>query len=271
MQTFGVEQNFKYWAQMGYAARGAIYLVIGGLALMAAFGKSNGQTTDSRGAIMTILEQPFGQFLLALLIVGLIGYTIWRLIQAIKDTDGHGTSIKGIGVRVGLVVSAITHGALALWASLLLYRSAGGDTSQSGGESSSQDEGMLASDWGPWLLGIAGVAVIIAGFAHVYKGWSARFERYMDIPREQNTWARPLCQFGLIARGVVWFIVGWFFINSARTAQQGEIAGMSEALAALRDAGYGPWLLAIVAAGLFAFGVYSVLEALYRRIDTRAA
>ena len=34
-----------------------------------------------------------------------------------------------------------------------------------------------------------------------------------------------------------------------------------------RDTVYGPWLLGIVALGLFAFGVYSVLEAFYRRVN----
>ncbi|MDF3037290.1 MAG: hypothetical protein K0S28_2564 [Paucimonas sp.] len=107
---------------------------------------------------------------------------------------------------------------------------------------------------------------MLAGFAHIYKGATARFEKYMSIPADKESWARPLCQFGLVVRGVVWLIVGWFLIKSARMAKGGEIEGISGALQWVRDNVYGSWLLGIVAAGLFAFGVYSFLEAAYRRI-----
>src|SRR5687767_12850009 len=34
-------------ARIGYAAKGVVYIVVGGLAVLAAFGKSGGQTTGS--------------------------------------------------------------------------------------------------------------------------------------------------------------------------------------------------------------------------------
>ena len=56
--------------------------------------------------------------------------------------------------------------------------------------------------------------------------------------------------------------------RSALLAGSGDIKGIAEALDTLRNTTYGIWLFSIVAAGLVAFGVYSVLEALYRRINT---
>jgi hypothetical protein len=56
MNTIDLDQKFKTWAQLGYSARGVIYLVIGGLALLAALGERGGQTTNSKGAILKILE-----------------------------------------------------------------------------------------------------------------------------------------------------------------------------------------------------------------------
>lgn len=263
MNQIAVEPKFKTLARLGYAARGVIYLVIGGLALMTAFGEG-GQTTDSRGAILKILEQPFGNVLLVILILGLLGYSAWRFVQASRDTDGHGKDAKGLAVRVGLFVSAITHLALAIWAATLLIGS-GGSSSGGGGQS------FLSTGWGQFLLGAAGVAVIGAGIAHIYKGWAAKFEKYMYIPPDKSSWATPVCRFGLIARGVVWCIVGWFLIDSVMGARSGDVKGIADALASLRDSSFGPWLLGIVAAGLVAFGIYSELEALYRRINTRSA
>lgn len=260
MNTIDLDQKFKTWARLGYSARGVIYLVIGGLALLAALGERGGQTTNSKGAILKILEQPFGDAMMVVLIIGLLGYSAWRLIQSFKDTDGHGSSGKGLAVRFGLFISAVTHILLAVWAARLMMGSGGG--SSEGGSS------FLTTDLGQIALGIVGAAVLVTGFAHIYKGVTARFEKYMNIPADKRSWARPVCQFGLIARGVVWLIVGWFLIKSAWMAKGGEIEGMSEALQWLRDNSYGPWLLGIVAAGLFAFGIYSVLEAAYRRINT---
>jgi hypothetical protein len=98
--------------------------------------------------------------------------------------------------------------------------------------------------------------------------FTARFEKYMNIPADKRSWARPVCQFELATRGAVWLIIGWFLIKSAWMAKGGEVEGMAEALQWLRGSPYGSWLLGIVAAGLFAFGIYSLLEAAYRRIDT---
>ena len=160
MNTVANTDKFKTLAKMGYIARGAVYLVIGGLAILAALGEG-GQTTDSKGAIVEIMQQPFGTFLLIILIVGLFGFVIWRLVQAIKDTDGHGTSAKGIAVRGGLIASAISHGALALWTIKVLLGN--GNRSQGG-------EQFLSTGAGQIIIGLAGLAFAGAGLAHIYKG-----------------------------------------------------------------------------------------------------
>lgn len=257
MSTIGVERPFKRLAQLGYAARGVVYLVIGGLAIMAAVGPG-GKTTDSKGAITTILHQPLGHTMLTILVIGLAGYVLWRFVQAVKDTDDHGTSGKGLAIRGGLLVSSITHAALAIWAVKLML----GDpqSSNSGGTWLSSTPGLV-------ILGIVGVAAIGAGLAHMFKGWTARFERYMTIPSDKRSWAKPLCQFGLIARGIVWCMVGYFFIHSAVMTSGGDVKGIADALNSLARSSHGPWLLGIAAAGLMAFGAYSMLEAMYRRIN----
>src|SRR5215210_8596518 len=48
-------------ARFGFATKGAVYMVVGALATMAAIGMG-GETTDTRGALQTIDEQPFGKF-----------------------------------------------------------------------------------------------------------------------------------------------------------------------------------------------------------------
>ncbi|BBI51576.1 hypothetical protein HORIV_39970 [Vreelandella olivaria] len=100
------------YARMGYASRGIVYVLVGGLAALAAFGQG-GQTEGSRGALERLLTAPFGNVLLGLIAVGLLGYAMWRTIQAVKDADHHGNGAKGLAIRAGLLASAITHTLLA--------------------------------------------------------------------------------------------------------------------------------------------------------------
>lgn len=259
MNNTTADKQFAKLARIGYASRGVIYLVVGGLALLAAMDHQGGSTTNSKGALRAILSQPLGDALIVTMIIGLLGYSAWRAVQAIKDTDDHGTDIKGLGVRAGLFISSLTHISLATWAADLAM---GG-----GNDSQGWTNNLMTSGWGQIVLAVVGIGFAIVGIAHVFKGWTARFDRYIDFPENINPWARPLCQFGLISRGVVWGILAWFLMYSAWQGRGGEIKGMEDALNLVRTADYGSWLFGILAAGLFAFGIYSILEAFYRRVE----
>ncbi|WP_457944754.1 DUF1206 domain-containing protein [Vreelandella alkaliphila] len=63
------------FARMGYASRGIVYVLVGGLATLAAFGQG-GQTEGSRGALERVLTAPFGKIMLGLIAVGLVGYAM---------------------------------------------------------------------------------------------------------------------------------------------------------------------------------------------------
>jgi len=87
-------------ARFGYATKGTVYIIIGLLAALAAFHRG-GRTTDSQGAFKEILSQPYGQLLLGAVAVGLAGYALWCVMQAIKDTENKGSKAKGIVIRLG--------------------------------------------------------------------------------------------------------------------------------------------------------------------------
>jgi succinate dehydrogenase hydrophobic anchor subunit len=252
------------FARSGYAARGAVFIVIGWLALLAAIG--GGRTEDSKGALREILSQPFGEVMLGLVALGLLGYAGWRAIQAIRDTDRHGTDAKGLAIRGGLLVSAVTHVLLAVFAISLIF----GISSGSGG---SQDwtAWLLRQPFGRWLVALIGAAVIGAGLAHIWKGWQAKFEQYLEMDEATRQKTSPICRFGLIARGVVYVMIGAFLVVAAWQADSDEARGLNGALQALQEQPYGWALLLVAALGLVAFGFYSVIEAVYRRIDLQRA
>ncbi|MGB3637205.1 MAG: DUF1206 domain-containing protein [Rivularia sp. (in: cyanobacteria)] len=253
-------------ARFGYASKGAVYFLVGLLAVKAAFG-SGGKTTDTEGALKTIVQQPFGQILLGLVAFGLISYAMWRFVEAINDPENKGKDIKGIVTRLTYVANGLTYAALAWTAVQIVMGSA------------SSDDGDAKQDWtarllnqpfGQWLVGTIGAAVIAFGCYYLYRAFSAKFRRKLYLSELSNTgreWVIAICRFGLAARSIVFFLIGWFFIEAAYMAQASQVGGLNEALETLAAQPYGPWLLAIVALGLIAYGVYCVVQARYRRLD----
>ncbi|MCE8015591.1 DUF1206 domain-containing protein [Halomonas sp. MCCC 1A17488] len=253
-------------ARWGYAARGVVYLLVGGLAALAALGQG-GETTDSRGALERLMTAPWGGVLLGAISVGLVGYAVWRCTQAVKDTDRHGTDAQGLAIRAGLLVSAGTHLLLAFFAASLIF-TLGGGSGDSGSGSESLAGWLMQQPYGRWLVGAVGLAIIGAGIAHGIKGWKMKFHRHFDMPSRTQRWAYPVCRFGLVVRGLVFLLIGAFFILAAYEVDPGEAGGLTDVFSTLRSQAFGRWLLAFVALGLFSFGLYSLLEAVYRRVNT---
>jgi hypothetical protein len=87
-------------ARIGYMAKGAVYVVIGFLALREALG-IGGETTGPSSAFRSIGSQPFGSIVVALLATGLAGYAVWKLVQGVMDPDEKGSDAHGTLRRVG--------------------------------------------------------------------------------------------------------------------------------------------------------------------------
>jgi hypothetical protein len=81
-----------------------------------------------------------------------------------------------------------------------------------------------------------------------------------------RAWIKRAGTLGHLARMLVFGLVGSFLITAAVDYNPNKAVGLDGALAKVDHAAYGPYLLAVVAAGLVAFGIYSVSDARYRRI-----
>lgn len=258
---------FERLARFGYAAKGIVYLVAGALTVRAAFGLG-GAATDKTGALRTILEQPFGKIMLSLIGVGLLGYVLLRLVQAVMDPEHKGHDPKGIALRIGYVISALVYAGLAATA-LRLAIGVGG-----GGGDPSQGLVERAFTWplGRWLIGIVGLVVIGSGLFQLYKAYSSDFSEHMIWSRMSATerqWAAILGRVGLAARGIVQGLVGLFLVQAALAYDPSRAQGSGGALQSLARPPFGLWTVGVVAAGLAAYGVYMLAAARYARIVTR--
>jgi hypothetical protein len=255
-------------ARLGFVAKGVVYTIIGVLAVSYAFG-SGGETGGTKNAFQTIAEQPFGSVLLGIVAAGLIGYGLWLFINAGLDLENDGSEMKGMVKRVGRVINGLIHLGLAFIAGrMALGFGAGSSESQS---AVSWTAWLMGLPFGTWLVGLVGLTIIGVGLYRLYEGYSVHFRDELELNRMDQTeekWTIRAGRVGLIAQGLVLAMIGSFLIQAAVQYQPSEARGVGGALQTLAQQPYGPWLLAIVALGLVAHGIYMFILSKYRRIET---
>lgn len=259
--------RLEQFARLGYAARGAVSLIVGGLALLAAFGRG-GEATGSKGALQALMAQPLGEILLAVVALGLFGFALWRALQALLDADGEGRSAKALAVRLGRALSSVTYVSLCIFALGLIFATGrGGDEDQSAQDWTAW---LLAQPFGRWLVAAAGLAIIGAAMGMAVKAWTASFRRHLACGPAAS-WVIPLGRAGFAARAVVFLVVGGFLLVAAWQTDPSEARGLGGALQALQQQPYGRALFGLVALGLAAFGAFNFAQARFRRIATPEA
>ena len=249
--------------RVGLVGKGALYVIIGVLAIQLASG-DGGSDAGSSGAIEWVASQPFGKFLLVALTVSLFALAAWRLLDAVMGDPVEGSeasdrakyAVKGV-VYVGLAISALTV-TLANW-------DAGGDSGGGGGGSQEQEAAATILEWpaGQWIVGVLGLVII--GYALYLVKQQVVDQEYTERVPGSPDWVVTLGRAGYAARSVVFVLIGWFFVQAAVTYDPDEAKGLSGTLQELAGEGWGQAVLWGVAVGLLAFGLFCLAEARYRR------
>lgn len=233
--------------RLGFAARGLVYLVIATLIM------TTGRAEDPAGALR-YLGQGGGRILLLLMTLGLVAYGLWRLADAALNIERHATDNSGALERAGAAGSGIVHLLLA-WQAIRLMRGApaSGDGAQDNAES------VLQLPGGGMLLVAGGILLLAVGAFQLIKAAKASYLEHLEPKIAKQPWAQWSGRLGYAARGLVFLICGGFLARAGLDEQASEAGGMAEALSWLNS----PWDM-IVAAGLLAFGLFSLIEARFR-------
>lgn len=247
-----VRKWLEIFTRWGFIANGIVYLIIGVLAVRWAMG-AGGELIDPEGAFREMLRKPFGKPLLVALIPGFFSYAAWRFLAAIYDGERDGKSWTGLLARGFGLLKGFMYAGLGMSAVRLAFRTSTGET-----------------QWVPPAIVLLLVALGLFGFAcfEMYRAFRAQLSQALQLygtSAAAREWIVRISRFGIGARGLV---IGAFAILLFRSAAAGR-AHVPAAQQSLHFLGtVHPIFYLLGGAGIVAYGIYLLVLARYRRIET---
>lgn len=253
-------------ARAGYVARGAVYLSIGAIALLAALDVAP-RAEGAIGALEAWGRWPAGLLLLWLVGLGLYGFAGWRALQSLFDADRLGRSWRAVASRIGQAISGVTYAALAMGVFGLIDAMEDLQEADDQAATRAAIAKTLGVPFGEWLIVGAGLLILGAGVASFARAFVDHFGRGLENREPKTrTWAGVLARVGYAARGIALAPAGVLLANAGLHARASGANGLEGALNALAARPFGEPLLALTALGLLAFGAFAVVEGWLRRI-----
>lgn len=249
--------------RVGLVGYGVVHLLVAWLAGEVAVGSSRGPA-DAGGAVGTVAATPGGGVLLVLLVVGLVTFALWQLVAAALGFRWvHGG--ERVRKRIGAVSKAIAMSGLAVAVAAFLAGSPG-----SGGDGSARAAAasLLAVPGGQVLLGATAAVLVAIAVSMTYTAVRRTFLGDLDL-RHLGPGARQAVEWlgatGHLARALALGVVGALLGAAALSADATRAGGLDAALRTLGATVFGTTLLALVAAGFAAFGLFCFADAATRR------
>lgn len=259
--TAAPNKSLKRIAQFGFIAKGTVYLLLGLLALLITLhtGNNSGEDADKTGVFRMVKDNFGGTWLLFLLGLGLVSYSAWRMVEAYQHISSKGKK-RWQGLRY--FFSGIVYLSVAVSAFRVALQSGqgGGDNQQ---DLASE---LLAKPFGQWLLGVAALIIAGVGVYQIYYALSEKYKKHVQKLNLHNNASRLLLgsgKLGYSARGIVWLIIAFLSIKAAINARSKDAGDTSRAVEVLQSASYGSYLLAALALGLMAYGIFNFIRARY--------
>ena len=250
-------------ARFGIATKGFVYCLIGGLTLMAAVGWGGTKGGGSE-AFQKLAQEPFGQFLLIITGLGLIAFVFWRMYQAFADPEHKGDDFQGMVRRAGYFFSGSFYSVLAYTA----IRIGSGSGAGSGGGKETLVAKLLSMENGQILVGVLGAIFLGKAIYQLYRAYSGKFKSKVDAAR-LGIKARKVVltsgKIGYTCRGIVIGIISFLTFRAAVYADSSEAGGTKDAFSFIQSE-FGTLVLALIAIGLFAYGVFMFIKSRYRRM-----
>ncbi|MDB5102625.1 MAG: hypothetical protein JWP91_314 [Fibrobacteres bacterium] len=252
-----------FLARFGSFCVGTVYVLIGVWALLALNHMAE-PAADEERILQRLVDFPFGGAFIVVLATGTLGYTLWRLYEAVSDPYGFGNSPKALMERAGMALSASAYGVIALAALKVL--------AGNGGHGEEKQQALVGKvlEWpaGAWLVGAMGLVIAFSGLYQIKYVQGGEFKKRLELKR-MNAFTRTasdvLAWLGFIARCVILSVLGGFLIRAAWLSDPKAVGDTDTAFDFLGLGGstWGDSLFTVVALGTIGYGVFMYLNGAY--------
>ena len=249
-------------ARFGCLTKGLVYFILGFLSLRLAMGVSS-TTTNSKGALKFISNQPLGKPALVVVAIGLVSYTLWRLLEAINPYSFELSRDKVVK-RLSLLASGISYGSLAFSATKIVlnmkvtYQDTTTDWTAT----------LMSQPFGQLLVMSVGLVVIGVGCTFFYRAFRKPISQQFHLVFPRNFRFTKILtnvsKFGIMARGFIFMLIGFFLVQSGRKFDPETAAGLDQILEMVATQPQGKIFLTAIALGLIAYSLHMLIEAKYR-------
>jgi hypothetical protein len=171
-----------------------------------------------------------------------------------------------VGARTGHFFSGAGYSLTATYAARILVT---GHASRGAETTRTWTATVLSAPGGFLLVVLTGLIFIVVGGFQVWIAAGERFTRFLNTEKfsgNERRWVVRAGKAGYIARGVVFALIGVFLVQAGVRADPSEAQGIEGVLDTVAGQRYGQWMLGVIAAGLSCFGLYTMVEARFRRI-----
>lgn len=254
------------YLRLGHGAKGLLYGLIG-IFVVNDILYDQPIVDGSEGVLATLGRQPLGSLMLGLLSVGLLGYVLWRVVQAIID-PGHSeppTIRQGLQ-RCGYLGSGLAYLGIARTAAKLAFDLAVNfdDTLEDVADV------LFERSIGPWMLLALGLCVVAVGLTYLYGAASGSYinDFRSGLNSEVKGWVIAIGKIGITARGVGFVLIGAYLIKAAYFEDSDPAGGIGNVFDQLDDQPLGEYWLGVIALGFIAYAVYMIVAACYRKFPT---
>jgi hypothetical protein len=255
--------DWEHWlGRVGLASRGVLYALVGYLTTAVALRRDKGEA-DSHGALELAARQSLGHVFVFVIAAGFCAYALWRLVEAVQAD----TWLK----RLGYVGKALVYASLTAAAFRLAF---GGGSSGKQQREVDLTAKVMRLSGGRVIVALAGLAVLAVAGANFWRIASGKYEEALPSRRsrrlrEERAVLQPVAIVGLVGRGLAFVLVGLFIVVAAVHRNPGDAGGLDQSLRRLQGHTYGPPLLFVIAAGMFAYAVFCAMQARWELRDSR--
>jgi hypothetical protein len=256
-RSTGGSDWFERGVRFGLVAYGMVYLVLAWLAFQLALGDYEGQAT-TKGAVAQLAEQPGGTVLIVLVATGMFVLVVWRLFEAVAGhPDDDGADLWKH--RAADLLKAVIYGLIG-WSAVSVLTHSGGGSGGAQGFSAT----VLGWPGGPFLLGLAGLAVVAYGGNQVWHAWSEKFQEKLATEGRTGEAGKAYLLFGKIgyvAKGIAIGLVGALLVYAAITQDPDKSGSTDKALHKVLEQPFGPYLLMALAVGIACYALFTFARA----------